>query len=70
MASMLKLEPEIAEGLQGKGVPGEILQLVIAYEQGDWDAMETSDWYRPEVNDCFMNAMNWADTVVAEMNKD
>ena len=70
MASMLKLEPEIAEGLQGKGVPGEILQLVIAYEQGDWDAMETSDWYRPEVNDCFMNAMNWADTVVREMNKD
>jgi len=70
MTGMLKLEPAIAEGLQGKGVPGEILQLVVAYEQGDWEAMEASPWYRAEVNDCFMNAINWADTVVGEMGRD
>ncbi|WP_086481004.1 EAL and HDOD domain-containing protein [Oceanospirillum sanctuarii] len=67
MAKLLKLEPAIADGLLGKGVPGEILQLVIAYEQGDWDAMEKSSWYRPEANVCFMNAVTWADTVVDQM---
>ncbi|MFG1490005.1 hypothetical protein ABMA58_12215, partial [Oceanospirillum sp. HFRX-1_2] len=67
MARLLKLEPAIADGLLGKGVPGEILQLVIAYEQGDWDTMEKSSWYRPEANVCFMNAITWADTVVDQM---
>lgn len=69
MARLLKLEPAIADGLLGKGVPGEILQLVIAYEQGDWDTMEKSSWYRPEANVCFMNAITWADTVVDQMGK-
>jgi EAL and modified HD-GYP domain-containing signal transduction protein len=69
MAEQLKLEPIIAQGLLGKGIPGEILQLAIAYEQGDWDAMEQSPWYRPEVNTCFFDAITWADTVVHEMGK-
>lgn len=69
MAEQLKLEPVIAQGLLGKGTPGEILQLAIAYEQGDWDAMEQSPWYRPEVNTCFFDAITWADTVVHEMGK-
>lgn len=67
MTEQLKLEPAIAEGLQRKGVTGEILQLAIAYEQGDWDTMEQSTWYRPEVNTCFFDAITWADTVVKEM---
>jgi len=67
MAKLLKLEPAIADGLKGKGVAGEILQLVIAYEQGDWDTMEHSNWYKPEVNTCFMDAILWADTVVDQM---
>lgn len=69
MAEQLKLEPIIAQGLLGKGIPGEILQLAIAYEQGDWDAMEQSPWYSPEVNTCFFDAITWADTVVHEMGK-
>lgn len=67
MTKLLKLEPAIADGLEGKGIPGEILTLVIAYEQGNWAAMEHSNWYRPEVNDCFTNAIKWADTVVDQM---
>lgn len=70
MSDLLRLEPAIAEGLKGRGVPGEILELVVAYEQGDWETMEASNWYRPEVNDCFIKAINWADTVVGEMGKD
>lgn len=68
MAKLLKLEPAIANGLKGKGIPGEILQLAIAYEQGDWDTMEASSWYRAEVNICFINAINWADTVIDQMS--
>ena len=69
MAQQLKLEPVIAQGLLGKGIPGEILHLAIAYEQGDWDAMEQSPWYRPEVNTCFFDAITWADSVVGDMGK-
>lgn len=69
MAKQLKLEPVIAAGLKGEGIPGEILQLAIAYEQGDWDTMEASHWYRPEANTCFLNAIDWADTVVEQMGK-
>ena len=69
MAKLLRLEPVIADGLNGKGVPGEILALVVAYEQGNWDTMEHSTWYRPEVNVCFLNAITWADTVIDQMEK-
>lgn len=67
LAHKLKLEPAIACGLEGKGIPGEILQLVIAYEQGDWDRMEASPWYQPETNACFLEAITWADNAVADL---
>ena len=67
MLTQLKLEPLIAEALQGKGTLGEMLSLVIAYEQGDWEKMEQSRWYKPEVNQVFTQSIEWADQVYQEM---
>lgn len=67
MLTQLKLEPQIADALKGRGVLGEILALVIAYEKGNWEAMEQSRWYKPEVNQVFTQAIEWADHIYQDM---
>jgi len=70
MLKQLKLEPDIFAALQQQGRLGELLALVIAYEQGDWDTMESSSWYKPEVNQIFIQAIEWADDAYKDMVRD
>ncbi|OPX56247.1 EAL and modified HD-GYP domain-containing signal transduction protein [Oceanospirillum multiglobuliferum] len=67
MISQLKVESIITEAFKGRGTLGEVLRLVIAYEKGDWDAMEKSRWYKPEVNTLFIQSIEWADEVYQQM---
>ena len=57
----LPLSSEIGNALlKQEGEIGELLQLVLSYEKGEWNEVEGCEIPADELSDCYIESMNWA----------
>ncbi|NOX77175.1 MAG: HDOD domain-containing protein [Gammaproteobacteria bacterium] len=49
--------------LHHKGPLGQLLALVLAYERGDWEAVEHSTFDTHELGDNYLESMRWAEDI-------
>ena len=62
-------QPVAAALLEGSGTPGAVLACALAYEQGDWRAVETNTCgiAPASVRDAYLEALQWADDLMREI---
>ena len=64
----LPLSQEIQDALlDGKGPMGEALRCVLAYERGDWAAVDCFGLTRAAIKTAFLDAVVWVETVDKEL---
>lgn len=65
----LPLSPEILDALlHRKGSLARILNIVLAYERGDWDAIETREG-SDGIADIYLEALTWTRETMKEVNR-
>jgi EAL and modified HD-GYP domain-containing signal transduction protein len=71
MPEVLKLLPLVEEVsdalLYYKGIGGQILHCVLAYERGNWDEVECPGLDRRLIKDVYLQAIAWAAEVSREL---
>ncbi len=66
----LALSPNIKDALlKREGEIGSILQCCIDYEQLVWDKLDRSGLDSNTINDCYIDAIAWADSVMEEIKE-
>jgi len=69
LLSKLPLSSEICAALlQHKGELGQILDVVIAYEHGDWETVEKSKLDSGELRQAFLTSLSWAGEISLQMS--
>ncbi|HED19006.1 MAG TPA: HDOD domain-containing protein [Gammaproteobacteria bacterium] len=59
--TQLPLADHISDALlQQKGIHGEVLSCVLAYERGQWDQIQPAGLSRSQIRDCYLTAVQWA----------
>ncbi|MFQ5645251.1 MAG: EAL and HDOD domain-containing protein [Thiogranum sp.] len=59
--TQLPLADHISDALlQRKGLHGEVLSIVLAYERGQWDRIQSTALSRAQIRDCYLMAVQWA----------
>ncbi|MGD8842028.1 MAG: HDOD domain-containing protein [Gammaproteobacteria bacterium] len=53
-------EPVAAALLHRRGLHGEILDCVLAYERGRWQDLDCKHLDRRKIRDCYLDAVRWA----------
>lgn len=62
-------QPVASALLERGGIPGAVLDCVLAYERGDWDSVEhnTCGIAPGSVRDGYLDAVHWADELMREI---
>lgn len=61
----LPLSDEITDALlRGKGPLADPLQIALAYERGDWDALQRRPEIEPELSAIYLEAVDWSASAV------
>ncbi len=59
--TQLPLADHISDALlHHKGIHGEVLSCVLAYERGQWDQIQPTRLNRSQIRDCYLTAVQWA----------
>ena len=59
--TQLPLADHISDALlYRKGIHGEVLSCVLAYERGQWDQIQPTRLNRSQIRDCYLTAVQWA----------
>jgi len=59
--TQLPLADHISDALlHRKGLHGEVLSSVLAYERGQWDQIPATRLKRSRIRDCYLTAVQWA----------
>ena len=59
--TQLPLADHISDALlHRKGLHGEVLSSVLAYERGQWDRIPATRLKRSRIRDCYLTAVQWA----------
>ena len=62
--TQLPLADHISDALlQRKGVHGEVLSCVLAYERGQWDQIQPAGLNRSQIRECYLTAVQWAASI-------
>ena len=65
---MLRLNDDINNALQyRKGPYGDALKCVIAYEQGNWKAVDHAGFGEEFTSSCYMQAVEWCDELARQL---
>ena len=68
LLQQLPLSDEINNALLYRdGQLGDVLKCVLAYERGDWEEAKNIDLEAQELLDCYLQAIEWANTVNQEL---
>jgi EAL and modified HD-GYP domain-containing signal transduction protein len=66
--TQLPLADHIANALlQRRGIHGEILSCVLAYERGDWEQVKRSTVSMSEIRECYLAALHWAEEICHQL---
>ncbi len=66
--TQLPLADHIADALlHRRGLHGEILDCVLAYERGQWDNLGCNQLGSHKIRDCFLEALQWASGVSQQL---
>jgi c-di-GMP phosphodiesterase len=69
--TQLPLADHIAGALlHHKGVPGEALQCVLAYERGEWSQIQYQGLTMAQLSDCYLSAVQWANEICQQLIED
>ena len=61
----LKLSPDVTKALlEYQGILGKVLSCVIAYDQGNWESIESVDLEESAVRESYLEAIAWMTTLV------
>lgn len=61
----LKLSPDVTKALlEYQGILGKVLGCVIAYDQGNWESIESVDLEESAVRESYLEAIAWMTTLV------
>ena len=64
----LPLADDLLQALvEGKGPMGDALRCTLAYERGDWDAVDCLGLPRMVIKDAFLEAVAWVEAVDHEI---
>ena len=59
--TQLPLADHISDALlHRKGIHGDVLSCVLAYERGQWDQIQPARLNRSQIRDCYLTAVQWA----------
>ena len=65
---LLLLSPELNDALLNRrGVLGDTLQCVVAYEQGNWDRVSCPNLASETIKAAYLEAISWSDEVVSQL---
>jgi EAL and modified HD-GYP domain-containing signal transduction protein len=71
LLNSLPLADEIVEALlHSSGPYARILQNAIAYEQGDWSAIDCPELSNAQLTDLFIEAVTWADSTIGYISRE
>ena len=66
--TQLPLAEHIASALlHHRGIHGEVLECVLAYEHGDWEHIRCGTLTAGEIRDCYLSALRWAGSVSQQL---
>jgi EAL and modified HD-GYP domain-containing signal transduction protein len=69
--TQLPLADHIAAALlHRRGIHGEILDCVLAYERGQWENLDCSQLGTHKIRDCYLDALQWAAEVSQRLIED
>lgn len=65
--AMVPVNKEVSEALtERNGIIGEVLDCVLAYEQGDWDNVRCRSLDSDAIRNAFLQSINWAEDSIAQ----
>ena len=66
--TQLPLADHISDALlHRKGIHGEVLSCVLAYERGQWSSIKCDQLGKGQIRDCYLTALQWAGDVCQQL---